>query len=716
TLESKSVLLMKMNLSGKRMISGAVRSIWMVAVVALFLPAFAEAQLFGRKKKDTPVGLTQDQIGIPTPVTGRVEAIKGMEIQFEIRAETKTPAAAVEFLIRVMPSAGKIISMTEHPTKRNSAIVVYYADPDSSAESDAFAFASRYRGGRYSSEMRYDIDLTEVKSEVSVPKEINFGDVMVGSKVEKEIAVRNLGNGNFERQLVLAPPWSFVDPVGGMLKLGGKELKMVKVAFRPDLMGETSYFLSFSRSKTGTTKLIGNAIDPFRVKAGQVTLFLDEASGKRGGAIELENPGSKPIRLLARASNRLSNSLQQEYFLVPEKTTSIKVGLGKTDTAPFDGMVQFYLENGYTKTVQVVAPVVPGRLEISIPDSITSELINFGKVSAGKSTERVISLVNPGGVAVPLEFHVPEPFRLLTDPGPQLSPMSSVNLSIGLFPSMTAKGSVDATMNIYGNEQTVSLRLLGNVVRSKTAAANTPGNLPPAGAPLKGLRMAATPRSSTAPGEAGGNASQASGTPDSSGTISKSVSSHNYEVEPDPEKAWYEGMSSEMIEAMRSPLGHITMPTVKREYNPDTKKPEDCAVLESAGDSLILAWTAPKNSELFSFAVEVAGLHTGDGFAEPFRVWVPYENVEFDRIDRLIKAEVKGLLPNTTYEFRIFTIDENGRASLPSPMKATTGLPMDWTYIYLVSAIVLVLLLAYSAFRIFKDRQPEVYEAQYLEE
>lgn len=697
--------------------SGAVRSIWIAAVVALFLPALAEAQLFGRKKKDDPVGLTQDQIGIPTPVTGRVEAVKGMEIQFEIRAETKTPAAAVEFLIRVMPSAGKIVSMTEHPTKRNSAIIVYYADPDSSAESDAFAFAARYRGGRYSSEMRFDIDLKEVKSEVSVPKEINFGDVMVGSRVEKEIAVRNLGNGNFERQLVLAPPWSFVDPVGGMLKLGGKELKMVKVAFRPDLMGETSYFLSFSRSKSGTTKLIGNAIDPFRLKSEQVTLSLDEASGKREGTIELENPGAKPIRLLARASNRLSNSLQQEYFLAPEDTTSIQVSLGETDTAPFDGMVQFYLENGYTKTVQVVAPVVPGRLEISIPDSITSELINFGKVSAGKSTERVFTLANPGGVAVPLEFHVPEPFRLLTDPGPQLAPMGSVNLSIGLFPSVSAKGPVDATMNIYGNEQTLPLRLLGNVVRSKTAVSQSPGNLPPAGAPLKGLRMAATPRpegnagETAAPPTVGG-----SGSPASSGTISKSVSSRNYEVKPDPEKTWYDGMSSEMIEAMRSPLGHVTMPTVSREYNPDTKKPEDFSVLESGGDSLTLAWTAPRNSELFSFAVEIAGLHTGDGFAEPFRVWVPYENVEFDRIDRLVKAEVKGLMPNTTYEFRIFTIDENGRASLPSQMQATTGLPMDWTYIYLVSAILLVILLGYSAFRIFRDRQPEVYQAQYLEE
>ena len=147
------------------------------------------------------------------------------------------------------------------------------------------------------------------------------------------------------------------------------------------------------------------------------------------------NPGGKPVMVEARASTRLQNGLLEAYLLAPGKTTKVPVGLGATDTAPFDGTVQFLLANGYSKSVRVFAPVVPARVEVSVPNAISSEVINFGKVEAGRSTERGIIITNRGGVAVPLEFHIPEPFRLLTNPGPQLGPLSEVAISIGAFPA-----------------------------------------------------------------------------------------------------------------------------------------------------------------------------------------------------------------------------------------------------------------------------------------
>ena len=48
----------------------------------------------------------------------------------------------------------------------------------------------------------------------------------------------------------------------------------------------------------------------------------------------------------------------------------------------------------------------------------------------------------------------------------------------------------------------------------------------------------------------------------------------------------------------------------------------------------------------------------------PASVWVPYKEVEIERIDRLVKAKVEGLLPKSIYEFRVLTIDENGRGEL----------------------------------------------------
>ncbi|MVD21718.1 hypothetical protein D6U55_19770, partial [Vibrio cholerae] len=67
------------------------------------------------------------------------------------------------------------------------------ADPESSATSDAFSFAVRYRGGRYSSEMRYDIDLNDLKIEIQAPPSVEFGEVLIGSEGVQDVLVRNIG-------------------------------------------------------------------------------------------------------------------------------------------------------------------------------------------------------------------------------------------------------------------------------------------------------------------------------------------------------------------------------------------------------------------------------------------------------------------------------------------------------------------------------------------
>jgi len=705
-----------------------VRTVFGVVVALLFFTTAADAQIFGGKglfnrKEDAPVGLTADQIGLPTPLTGRVEAVKGMEIQFELKAESKTPAAKVEFLIRTFPSAGKITSMTDHPTKRNVAVVTYYADPGSSAESDAFAFAVRYRGGRYSSAMRYDIGLGDVKSEISTDKEINFGEVSIGSSAEKEVTVRNLGKANFETTLSLAPPWYLVEPANGKLSLAGNGMQKVKVSFRPTLAGETSYFLSFARSKHGTTKLIGTGGEPFQLVTPQATLSLDEESGKRVGALVLQNTGVKPVRVLARASTRLGASLQKEYFLAPGRETPIKIGLQKTDAAPFDGMVQFYLESGLTKTAQVVAPVVPGSLQISIPDSATTELINFGQVKAGELAERAVVLTNPGGVAVPLEFHVPSPFRILNDPGPVLAPMGSVRIGIGLHPSVASKGPVDVTMNIYGNEQTLPLRLMGNILKSNRVASG-PSNLPQ-GLPLGSMRMSAEPKNAANAGTSE-NSSQVGNTAGLDNVASNSSSTavvigSKAPVPvvniPDGEDVVYnQGMTERQMHALRSPLGNIISPAVGREINLEIRRPEDLSVLKSETDTITLAWTAPKNPELYDFEVELSGMFDS-GSGMPTHVWAPYNQVEINRVGRLVKAEIKNLLPKSAYEFRVFTIDENGKSSAASAgLHAETQPPMDWTYVYLIIALLCVIVLILGVIRIRKDREGEVYQAQYVDD
>lgn len=677
---------------------------------AFFGGGSVEAQIFGGKglfgrKEEAPRQLSQDEIGVPTPVTGRIEAIKGQEVRFEIQAESKTPAAAVEFLIRTFPSAGKIVSLTSNPNARNRAIVTYYADPNSSAESDAFAFAVRYRGGRYSSAMRFDIDLvgTDNSSEVVAETEADFGSVIVGREGVAEVLVQNMGGGVFNRQILVAPPWYVLDPKDGMLRLGPRQSRKVKLAFRPDMVGETSYFLSFSRSKRGTTKLVGTGMEPFTLEAERVELKLVEGEFRREGVIPIRNSGDRPLRINARGSTRLQKNLEKEYLLAPGKTTEIKVALTETDLAPLDGMVQFYLDNGYTQSVQVISPVVPGHIELAVPNSLSAEVINFGKVEAGRSTERGLVVHNRGGTPVPLEFHIPEPFRLLTNPGPELGPNSYVSVAIGLYPQRGTKGLVDVTMNVYGTDQNLPVRLLGNVTKASGAGAASPGPAPSTGNALNRIRQRAG-----VPGE----------TSNGQGGAERSVDMPPERDDPVPSVGSADGrLLATTDEPSISPQGWETYSYWLRERNPELKEPEDLSVLASGKDWVTIGWTAPRDSELCRFDVEVVGLAADiDQGLSPKNVWLPLSTVSYERIDRLVKARIEGLTPATAYELRVFTVDENGRSSFPSEaIEAETGLPMDWTYIYAALFAVGLILLALAVRKIVLDRRPEVYEAQYVD-
>ncbi len=739
----------------------------MALLCAAAIPA--PAQLFNggglfNRKTEAPRAQTEDEIGVPVPVTGRVEALKGHEVTFEIRAESKTPGATVEFLIRAFPSAGKIVSMVSKPGERNKAIVTYWADPSSSATEDAFSFAVRYRGGRYSSEMRYDITLNDLKTEIQVPPVVEFGQVTIGSEAVQEVVVRNLGGAPMERQIFLAPPWYLVEPADGKLYLDPRGARVLKIGFRPELMGETSYFLSFSRSAAGTSKLIGSGLDPFQVLTESVEMVLDPETGVRTGTIELQNSGTKPLEIEARASTRLQSGMARNYLLAPGAVTKVQAKLAATDTAPFDGSVEFFLKNGYAKPVRLFAAVVPARLKLSVPNSLNSEIINYGQIVVNRSTERGLTVTNYGGVAVPLEFKVPEPFRLLTNPGKQLNPLSSVNLSVGLFPGDQHRGPVDEIMTVSGADQSLSIRLLANVVAPAGSIPAPPlpvqptapamplpdppvvGNVPTPD-PVRDPALPDEPRATMAGGmrAAGGTPIVAPGAisepsfdlppagmtsigADSSpqrGTIGEPSLD---DLPPAPQMPvgpatvpkegadWRDQVPDTVLEENRSPLGFDSLPMIQRNLDASLRRPEDLNVLKSGSTSIEIGWTAPKGVGPATYDVEVRGLSVDDKTGEPISVWAPYPAVKFEKIDRLVKARLSALNPYSQYEMRVVMTTDDGRSSPPSEaIVVKTELPMDWTYNYAILIVLLLGALGWAGWRIYLNRRPEVYQPQYVD-
>ena len=686
------------------------------AIVALaltlsWLPAdaqvFGERGLFNRNKREP--GLTSDQIGVPSPKAGRVEALKGREISFEIAADSKTPGATVEFLIRTFPSAGKIVSMVSKPSERNKAVVTYFADPSSGATSDTFAFAVRYRGGRYSAAVRYDIDLVNHKAEIVVTGGLDFGEVMIGEESLREIVVANSGEATFSRQLIVSAPWHILSPSDGKLEIGPGTRRAIKVAFRPEKSGVTSYVLGFNRSRRGSTKLEGIGRPSFELVNQELELVLNEEANQREGELILVNRSSKPIRVITAASARLEGSLKEDYLLAPGKETLIPVSLPRPDLAPFDGAVQFLTKAGDSQTAKVVSSVAPGRIELTVQNALSAEVINFGKVQGGRSVERQITVSNIGGLPVPLEFHIPEPFRLLNQPSSTLTPMSSVDLSLGLYPTQKFRGPVDVLMKVSANGQSISTRLLGNVIKPEGMATTSGSEWPSVTSPLKGLRLSSgIPRPSLVePAPSRGSAEEAL----SDVSLEPLIEQLNEDSEMDSQKG--EPLSEEFAAEMTAP-SELAAPTMKvRKVQESLRRPEDLSLFSVESNEITIGWTAPRDSEKCTFEVEVLGMFFAEGGVGPVAMWMPHEAVEMERVGRLLKGRILDLSPATSYAIRVFMVDENGRSSAASEViEVGTSASMDWTYIYLALIVFGLICLGYGIYRVTKNRDREVYETE----
>ncbi|MEM7699406.1 MAG: fibronectin type III domain-containing protein, partial [Verrucomicrobiota bacterium] len=477
-------------------------------------------------------------------------------------------------------------------------------------------------------------------------------------------------------------------------------------------------------------------------------------SRKRSAVIELIALGNKPVRLNARASTRLQQSVSSEYLIVPGTPTKVTVTLGSTDTAAFDGGVQFYLDNGYLKTARVVAEAVPGELAIEIPEAISNKVMNFGAIPMRSKAERPIIIRNLGGTPVPLELEIPDPFVLVTDPGPQLGPLASMRVLIGLNTNTDQQGGVDATMNVMGPTQVLPIRLLANLVvgdagmsQSSPVIATRPASVArtPGAQAASVSPAAARPRTDGPPTfRFGSKQTSVSPTPPSDPVPERRIEPIAPEPGPtitatdsppplepaDPQseadgignqgaagpiRPWYSELKPDELEASRSPLGFPTRDLFEREINPNLRSPEDLILETAESDELNLSWTAPRNSELSTFQVEVRASRVDIENGIHDSVWIPYPHVEIERIDRLIKAQLEQLTPVTTYELRVIMIDENGRSSEASEaIMAATTLPMDWTYIYLTAGLLLVGGLGFAVWKIIRGRREPVYEAQHV--
>ena len=645
--------------------------------------------------------------GIPKPRPVKLETIKGHEVTFFISAETKTPGMTVEFLVRGFPTAGKLVSLISNPDNRSSARVTYYADPNSAATMDSFTFAARYPGGKYSPVTRCDIKIRDASSVINITKSADFGKVLVGERVEREIVIRNIGKLPFERTIQLFSPWKMIKPADGKISLPSGGQTHVRIAFLPVIDGPATYQLALSRSDQGTCTLQGEAVVPFAINKEEWELALNPSTGRRETNVFVKNNTERPVEVFLRTSSRLQTNIKDSMMLIPGKDNPIKVFLEKSDVAAFDGGLQLKLRNGYSQMTSVFCSVRPGELHLEVPGQIGNEIINFGKVTAGRSTERGVILQNKGGELLAFDVSVPEPFRLLSSADSQLAPLARKPISIGFYPAESDRGKADQMAVFRTANQEFKVRLVGNALRPPNAPRPVPEY-------RRKLQAPDSPPDSS-PVTAAVRDPDLIRPPGSSPQSSLSNASSNQPPNR-PMSAMRQFDEDQAVYTM-SPFGTFTRSIIKREYASDLKSPEDFELLSAGPRRLEVGWTAPKNSDLDTFELEMRGerINPETGMVES--VWAPYPKVDYNRVGRLVKANINGLNPVTKYEFRVFTKDMNGRFSQASNAFGTqTTRTMDWTYIYMAMGLVLLGLLIWGIIVSIKQRRTEVYRSPFLQD
>ena len=544
----------------------------------------------------------------------------------------------------------------------------------------------------------------------------------------------------FNRQVILYSPWHVLEPDRGQLTLSPGSSQKIKIAFRPTLTGEAKYVLGLSRSKDGLCNLTAEALDPFSFAVKEAELILNKKTRRRTAEIGVINHGKKPILLNVLASRRIQQSAGNSLVLMPGDKNKMNLFLPPNDVDSFEGGVELSLENGYGKSVDLFSKVVPGEIKVEVVEALSSEVINFGRVMPGRGIDRQFVVKNIGGEVIPLEFEVPPPFQLLSRPINQLAPLATAQFTLGLYTDGTQKGALDETMKVMSNAQVVPVRLLGNAIKPKPGfrMSTGPASSPPASqqqqptqtpAPSTAVNRVAPPiplTSQSKPPKQSQNQAAAASLPPKPkpkpgslllddtkpGTIVSTKGKPKGELKP----VWALGLSKEELEAMRSPLGFLTRTMVRRNTSADLKGAEDVKIVRGGKTKLTLGWTAPKDAALYKYVVEKRALVAMKGEAMADNFWIPHEQVEFERIGRLVKAKVTGLIPNRNYELRVITLDNNEKAALPSEaIIAKTELPMDWTYIYAGMGVILLGALVWAIRKVISERRGEVYQSQYVE-
>ncbi len=614
-------------------------------------------------------------LGKPSAKDQVIDAVRGETVIVTLTTESKSQLAMLEFVVTDFPLHGELLSAPQiDPRTPTMATIVYRPSRDSDSPVDAFRWYARYtesgRRGEYSAPASVSIRLKDPAPILEVSQHVYFGRCNVGREAIQEMHISNVGDALYRGELQLKPPWRVVEPENGMIALEPEAETLIKVGFLPTEEGVQTFQWRVFDGDRGLAVLSGEAYTPFKPDPVPVVLKWQPGAHQRTGELTLYAQSAQDVLVSIETDARLISSAEGRAMVEANSKHSVLFSLPATDTEAYEGVVTLACE-GFSRQVKVIAEASPAALEVELPEGASS--INFGEIVPGLTTSRAFRLHNRGGSEAELDIELPPPFELLsTSSVNTIRPLSSRDYTV-VFRS--EEGSASAlhrtplTIRSGARELTFDVSVLVKAPDRTSSASETD--------PI----IAATSR--LPPRTAGG-------------TATNPLPSLPTPLPP---------VSTDEDDERRTPLGFITTDLEQRQYSNRVQPVPMFELLEQRRTSLLLGWELPAPSQR-QFVIDMRQSRVNTDTFAIDSVWVPWADTEFAITEEgQVRAEVRGLQPNTIYEMRVLSVTEDGRYAPPSQsLGIYTALPIDWTWFERIVILCAIALFGWIGWRFYVSR------------
>jgi hypothetical protein len=380
----------------------------------------------------------------------------------------------LRYLIKTPPAHGKLSE--PRPISREVSVVTYEPPEELAVTADRFSYSVQNHAG-VSAPVEVTISIVDQPPLLAIANTVEFGELLAGNTVTKDIEVSNRGGGYVEGELEVDPPFR----IEGRTKyrLQGGDYAYFKIVFAPSEGGLFRREIRYSSERRYVTTVVGTAQAPISVEPAKIELRHAPDSAVRTGAFEIVNRTAEELTFQLAGGTRLQ--LPPTVSVGAHGRAAVAVSARPEDVLAFEDEVRVE-SAGFSLSVPVRALKVGPILRVA------QHSLALGRIDANRGTQASVEVENAGGTVVKVTGEIGAPFALL-EPTFDLPPGQKKRLTLNVQPSEPRR--YRTWLKLKGGptnaELEVEAELVGDFTASRPAKsprptatpAPNPADLPP---------------------------------------------------------------------------------------------------------------------------------------------------------------------------------------------------------------------------------------------